>query len=228
MTPYPLHRSEKSTKILITLFLFFMTGSFSVAFLNMYDKVGRVPHGIAERYGPDSESDLTGSASGGIYDTSGTARTERPPALVAKVNTFSALLDLTHPHMFETPLVLLVLCHFLMRTRLANWAKVGTYVLSFAGVAGILATPWLVRYASIRCASLLPVSAVALGLAALVLIFVPLWDMWVRREGRRAAERNALKFSTRYEVGRFLDRLTPPPTMDSKAPGRAMMKERVK
>jgi hypothetical protein len=176
MTPYPLHRSETSTKVMITLFLLFMIGSFAVALLNVYDKVGRVPNGVVERYGPDDAhtAKMPVGETGGIYDES----TDQPP-VTAKANTFSALLDITHPHVFEMPLIILVLCHFLMRTRLTNWAKVATYVLSFGGVAGMLATPWLVRYISIKFAPVMIVSAAALGISALPLILVPLCDMWL-------------------------------------------------
>src|SRR5437773_10826964 len=114
MTPYPLQRSETSTKIMITLFLCFMIGSFSVAFLNVYDKVGRVQSGIAARYGPDTAD--TGAEpqtnSDGLY---GNATGESDKAVfVAKMNTFSALLDITHPHIFEIPLIILVFSHSLM------------------------------------------------------------------------------------------------------------------
>jgi len=147
MTPYPLQRSETSTKILISVFLLFMVASFGIAFLNMYDKVGRLPRGAADRYGPDQvqrEVMAPTSNTRGIYDAGSHRSSEATPVLAARINTFSALLDLTHPHMFETPIVLLVLCHFLMRTSLANWAKITTYLLSFGSVAGILTTPWLV------------------------------------------------------------------------------------
>ena len=177
MTPYPLHRSEKSTKVMITLFLIFMLVSFTVAFLNVYDKVGRVPNGVVLRYGPE-QTELNSTApsvsNDGIYG----GDTESAPAMVARINTFSALLDLTHPHIFELPIVMLVLCHFLMRTRLASWAKVLTYFFSFGGVASLLATPWLVRFVSIKLALLLWPSVFLLGIATIVNIVVPIWDMW--------------------------------------------------
>ncbi|MFP5263174.1 MAG: hypothetical protein ACLGJB_14835 [Blastocatellia bacterium] len=208
MTPYPLHRSETSTKILITFFMLFMVGSFTVALLNVYDKVGRVPNGVVERYGPDvadapAESAPAVTGAGGIYDeaAAGEGATEaaaEPPAMVARMNTYSALLDVTHPHIFEMPIIILVLCHFVMRTRLANWAKVLTYALSFGGVAGMLATPWLVRYVSVRFAPMMMAAAAALAISAVPLIFVPLWDMWMPARARRAAGRPRPKVSERY------------------------------
>ncbi len=207
MTPYPLHRSDTSTRILITLFLVFIAGSFTVALLNVYDKVGRVPNGVVERYGPDIAAEHTKGApavtkTGGIYDEPAVANdsaSERPAA-IGRVNTFSALLDVTHPHIFEMPLIILVLCHFLMRTGLASWAKVLAYGLSFGGVAGMLVTPWLVRYVSIRFAPVMLVSAVALALSALPLILVPLWEMWVRPWRQRAIEQRAARISAQYVV----------------------------
>jgi hypothetical protein len=209
MTPYPLHRSETSTKILITLFMLFMVGSFTVALLNVYDKVGRVPNGVVERYGPDAADAHTESApevtsAGGIYDAPAAASegpdesVSEPPAMVARMNTYSALLDITHPHIFEMPIIILVLCHFVMRTRLANWAKVLTYVLSFGGVAGMLAAPWLVRYVSTEFAPVMMVSAVALAISAIPLIFVPLWDMWMPARARRRVERHSSKVAEQY------------------------------
>lgn len=189
--------------------MLFMVGSFTVALLNVYDKVGRVPNGVVERYGPEAadaraESTPAVTSTGGIYDEP--AATDEganesagePPAMVARVNTYSALLDITHPHIFEMPIIILVLCHFVMRTRLANWAKVLTYALSFGGVAGMLATPWLVRYASVRFAPMMMAAAVALAISAIPLIFVPLWDMWMPAGAKRATERPRPKVSEQY------------------------------
>jgi hypothetical protein len=211
MTPYPLERSETGTKVLITLFMLFMVGSFAVALLNVYDKVGRIPNGVVERYGPEARSvppqagnpspppEVTAN-SGGIYDQAASptdeAASQAPPA-VARMNTYSALLDVTHPHIFEMPIIILVLCHFLMRTRLADWAKIATYASSFGGVAGLLATPWLVRYVSIGFAPLMTVAAIALAISAVPLIFVPLWDMWIPRR-RQVVSARAPHVSEQY------------------------------
>jgi hypothetical protein len=189
--------------------MLFMIGSFTVALLNVYDKVGRIPNGVAERYGPDIADAHTESApevtsTGGIYDEPAAMNEGanesigEQTAMVARVNTYSALLDITHPHIFEMPIIILVLCHFVMRTRLANWAKMLTYALSFGGVAGMLATPWLVRYVSVGFAPLMMASAVALAISAIPLIFVPLWDMWVPVKARPIAERQRPKVSKQY------------------------------
>ena len=106
MTPYPLHRSHRNTKILITLFLFSMIAAFAVAGLNIYDKVGRMKAGAAHRYGPERiEEPQPASAS---------AEAELPPEnaaggpsaepLTARMNTFGSLVDITHPHIFQIPI----------------------------------------------------------------------------------------------------------------------------
>src|SRR6266567_3730501 len=151
MTPIPLAYTDRNTRILITLFLLTMLVAIGVAELNVYDKVGRMRGGVVQRYGPD--------ATGG----SPTDATELPAendALIARMNTFSRLLDVTHAHVFELPLVLFVLAHFLMRSRVAEWFKLANYLGSSLGTIVFLAAPWTVRYISIHTAMLLYVGAV--------------------------------------------------------------------
>lgn len=172
MTPYPLHRSDRQTKILITMFLLTTLVAFMVAELNVYDKVGRVKNGVTARYGPEKPEPDSGSEPLPL---------ETEP-LVVRINTFSALLDITHPHVFEMPLMVLVLAHFLMRTRLSGWFKVSNYAVSFGGMMLFLASPWLVRYVTLKAAPILYVGAISLGASVLAMIVATAWDMW--RHGR--------------------------------------------
>ena len=207
MTPYPLSKSDPSTKVLITLFLATMLVSIAVAELNVYDKVKWTPDGVVQRYGPEPETqptadapppasgdDLpleTGSnAAGSPSDaTSDQPLSAEGDTLVARMNTFTLLVDVTHPHVFELPLVIFVLAHFLMRTRAATWFKLTSYVLGFGGIAAFLSTPWLVRYVSVRAAPLLLGGAVTVGVTSLVMILVSIVDMWMpyRRAGHEPA-----------------------------------------
>lgn len=171
MTPIPLAYTDRNTRILITLFLGTMLVAIGVAELNVYDKVGRLPGGIVQRYGPDlPHPDVTALPSEGDL-------------LVARMNTFSQLLDITHAHVFELPLVMFVLAHFLMRARVSEWFKLANYLASSVGVVTFLAAPWTVRYLSIHTAILLYAGAVAIGITAIAMIAVPIWDMW---RGRRS------------------------------------------
>ena len=175
MTPIPLAYTDRNTRVLITLFLLTMLAAITVAELNVYDKVGRLRSGVVERYGPDSSS--SGSPADAISLPS------ENDVLIARMNTFSQLLDVTHAHVFELPLVLFVLAHFLMRSRVAEWFKLTNYLGSFLGTILFLAAPWTVRYISVHAAILLHVGAIAIGITATIMIFVPVWDMW--RSGSR-------------------------------------------
>jgi hypothetical protein len=164
VTPFPLWRSDRNTKILISTFLASMLVAIGVAELNNYDKVWRARDGVVQRYGPEKEVDPDAPL--------------QPGDLVARMNTFSTLLDVTHPHVFEIPLVLFVLAHFLMRCRTPEWLKLGSYLASFLGALFFIASPWLVRYVSPRGAVFFHLGSALIGLSALVMIVVPLWEMW--------------------------------------------------
>ena len=177
MTPIPLAHIDRNTRILITLFLLTMLVAIGVAELNVYDKVGRLRGGVVQRYGPDASSpDIGISRPGSPADVA--ALPSESDALVARMNTFSQLLDVTHAHVFELPLVLFVLAHFLMRTRVTEWFKLANYVVSFFGTILFLAAPWTVRYISAHTAVLLYMGAIAIGISAIIMIVVPIADMW--------------------------------------------------
>ena len=175
MTPIPLAYTDRNTRLLITLFLLTMLVAIGVAELNVYDKVGRLRSGVVERYGPDSSSSRSPADAASLPSEN--------DALVARMNTFSQLLDVTHSHVFELPLVMFVLAHFLMRSRVAEWFKLANYLGSSLGTILFLAAPWTVRYISVHTAILLYVGAIAIGITATIMIFVPVWDMW--RSGSR-------------------------------------------
>jgi len=167
MTPIPLAYSDRNTRILITLFLLTMFAAIIVAGLNVYDKVGRIRGGVTERYGPDPAE---------AGDVSALPR--EGDVLVARMNTFSQLLDVTHAHVFELPLVMFVLAHFIMRCRVPERFKLANYIASSAGTVLFLGAPWLVRYVSVRLAPLLYFGAAVLGISSVIMIFVPIADMW--------------------------------------------------
>lgn len=178
MTPFPLARSDFGTKILITIFLLSMIAAFVVAELNVYDKVGRIKDGVALRYGPEApppnpDQPIDPANLPSENDIS-----------IARMNTFSLLLDITHPHIFEIPLIIFVIAHFLMRTRVSEKFKIANYLLSFIGVILFIGAPWAVRYISIKTASMLYLGAILMGVTVLVMIVVSLWDMWQPIERR--------------------------------------------
>ncbi len=179
MTPVPLWRTDRNTKILISSFLVTMLIAIGVAELNNYDKVWRARDGVVQRYGPETEADPDAPLA--------------PGDLMARMNTFSALLDVTHPHIFEIPLVLFVLAHFLMRARAPEWVKLSCYLTSSLGALAFIGSPWLVRYVSARGAAFFHLGSAMVGLSALVMIVVPLWDMWSPPPPRGRSRRSGVR-----------------------------------
>jgi hypothetical protein len=169
MTPFPLNKTDRNSKILITMFLLTMLVAIGIGELNNYDKVWRAKNGVALRYGPE--------------DAAQSDNLVESDTLVARMNTFSALLDVTHAHIFELPLVLFVLAHFLMRTRVAEWFKLANYLCSSVGVLVFLGSPWTVRFISTSTAILFNVGSAMIGVSSLLMIVVPLWDMWTGTNG---------------------------------------------
>jgi len=182
MTPIPLCKSDRNTKILITLFLSTLLMAVAVAELNVYDKVGRFKKGIAVRYGPEFDE-----SANAVDPTDALSLPLENDMLVSRMNTFSMLLDITHSHIFEIPLVMFVLAHFLMRSRVPEWFKLSNYVGSFGGVVIFLSAPWMVRYVSVKTAPLLYVGAVTMGVTALLMTVVPIWGMWAPVKARPVA-----------------------------------------
>lgn len=66
----------------------------------------------------------------------------------------------------------------------------------------MLSTPWLVRYLSVKFAPLLLVSALFLMIAAIMLIVVPIFDMWLpaRKKSDSISQSRKENKSTKKEV----------------------------
>jgi hypothetical protein len=92
--------------------------------------------------------------------------------------TVHELLDVTHPHLFEQTLIVFVLCHFFGLTRVRDRWKRAIYLLSFASVLLDVGTPWLIRFVSPGFAPLHLLGTGLLAAMFLVLIAVPLYEMW--------------------------------------------------
>lgn len=158
-----------------------MIAAFGVAELNVYDKVGKIKSGTAHRYGPENAKSRAANSSA-VEDlpmeNAPGAGLPNGEALSARMNTFGALLDITHPHVFEIPIVLFILAHFLMRTRAGEWFKLATYAAAFGGMASFIAAPWLVRYWSVSWTPSLYIGAGLMGVTVIIMVVVPLWEMW--------------------------------------------------
>ena len=73
-------------------------------------------------------------------------------------------------------LVFLVLAHLFASTSISGRAKTAILTLAFAGTAGDLMSPWLVRYGAAWCAWIALASWTAQDVGNLALIVVSGWE----------------------------------------------------
>jgi hypothetical protein len=92
--------------------------------------------------------------------------------------TFRELVEVTHFHSFIMGVVYLVLAHLFVATPVRTSVKQVVIVLAFAGLAGDLLAPWLVRYVSGGFAYLQVAAWLAQWTGFGAFVCIPLWEMW--------------------------------------------------
>ena len=97
---------------------------------------------------------------------------------MAFAKTFRELVEVTHFHSFIMGVVYLVLAHLFVATPVRPAMKQGLIVLAFAGLAGDLVAPWLVRYVAAGFAYLQVVAWLAEWIGFGAFVFVPMGEMW--------------------------------------------------
>ncbi|MEE2657722.1 MAG: hypothetical protein VX733_04400 [Candidatus Latescibacterota bacterium] len=88
------------------------------------------------------------------------------------------LVETTHFHLFISPLIFLTVGHlFLLSAWSRGWK---TFVIStcFLYIIFDIAKPWLIRYVSADFGFLAPVNSALFGGTMLLLIAVPLYELW--------------------------------------------------
>ena len=90
--------------------------------------------------------------------------------------SLSFLIDVTHPHLFTVPLVLMVLAHILQLCPYAQKLKNGIYLAAFTGFVLTFAGPWVVPVIP-SLAVLIPIGGTLLLLAGSLLCLLPLWGL---------------------------------------------------
>jgi len=91
------------------------------------------------------------------------------------------MLEELHFHVFIEAIVLLILTHLIIATSLKRNQKVIIILIAFGSAFTDLASPWLIKYVASGFASLQLASWVGMGASALVLIGIPLWEMWGKK-----------------------------------------------
>ncbi|HHI80349.1 MAG TPA: hypothetical protein ENK02_10250 [Planctomycetes bacterium] len=90
--------------------------------------------------------------------------------------SLSFLVDVTHPHLFTVPLVLMVLAHLLQLCAYRQRLKNTIYLSAFTGFVLTFAGPWIVPLAP-GLALLIPIGGTVLLLAGSLLCLLPLLSL---------------------------------------------------
>lgn len=163
---FSLRRAARPTKVMITAFLVMTAVSIAVGVINYRVRTGLTPAG--------AESWYRGNEAAGLY--------EKTPL---------ELLDATHPHLFGQTFLFFVLCHLFALAPVRPVVKTTIYVAAFASVLVDAASPWLIRYVSPAFGWLQLLGTAVMVTTFLVLVLVPLRELWftpVDRPEARAVE----------------------------------------
>lgn len=160
---FKLWRAPLHTRVLLTLFDVMIVIATAIGILMYRVRTGLTPAGTRAWY----------------LGNEGTAAAGQEMLFP---RSFGELLDVTHPHAFEQSFLFFILCHLFALTNVSSRVKIAVYVASFGSVAVDLATPYLIRYVSPAFAPLQIVNGIFMSVVLLVLIAVPLYEMWVYRE----------------------------------------------
>jgi hypothetical protein len=157
---FRLDRAPFNTRLLITCFYVVMILAVAVGILNYKVRTGLTPEGTAAWYRGNED------------------RPDAAEMLFPK--SVRELLDVTHPHLFEEGLIIFVLCHLFGLTRVHERKKRLVYLVAFSSMLLDTGVPWLTRFVSPEFASLHIASTALFGTMFLILIAVPLHEMWFR------------------------------------------------
>lgn len=164
---FSLRRAAAPTKVMITAFIVTVAVAIAVGVANYRVRTGLVPRGAAAWY-------------------RGNEATPAPGQAVLYEKTPLELLDATHPHLFGQAFLFFVLCHLFALAAVSPRLKMTVYVASFASVLVDAASPWLIRYVSPAFGWLQVAGTLVMVTSFLVLVVVPLKEMWLTPSEARA------------------------------------------
>ncbi len=98
----------------------------------------------------------------------------------AEPKSVGFLIDVTHPHLFTVPIVLLILCHLVQLTTVHEILKRSLYLTAFVSMFVSFLSPWLLRFAP-AMSIVAPISGIALLASGTLLSVIPLRELARRR-----------------------------------------------
>ena len=157
--PFLLKRAPWKLRLIYFGFLVLVAVGFATQLGIQIGRIGLTPRAIATYY--------RGSESGDV---------------MVFPKTTTQLLELTHAHAFTMAVVFLVLAHLFAATSIGGAVKAAVLVVAFAGTAGDLVSPWLVRFGAASFAWVALASWIAQGAGNLVLLGVSGWKCLIGEE----------------------------------------------
>lgn len=141
-----LSRLAVSTRVLLTLFVLSIDVGLWVGSLKYTQRAEFTPTGAARYWHGDPDAAAADGRNGdeilpGERTIEDRARGVPPPA-ERKSTRF--LVDVVHPHLFTVPIVLFILLHLLLLTRLSETMKIAFHVHAFVSFAATFGLPFLV------------------------------------------------------------------------------------
>lgn len=158
---FKLWRAPLPTRVLLTLFSLMIVGATAISILAYQIRTGLTVRGTTAWYR-------------GNENVPGATEMLFP-------RTLREMLDVTHPHAFEQTFLFFVLAHIFALTGVSDRIKIAVYSTAFGTVAIDLAVPYLIRFVSPAFSPIQPLNAMLMTAALLVLIAVPLYEMWFYR-----------------------------------------------
>lgn len=164
-----------SNKIFFTFFLSIITIAIGLGFLNYYERTGFSPQKTIRYYCGEEEEELGTPLSA-----------EENQAKVKEglffPKSYRELLEVTHTHIFSIPIVVFILSRILAMTHTREGLKITIYGVSFLGIILNLAAPWLIRYVCPHFVVTFTISNILLIMSFGAYIFIPLYEMWLRKD----------------------------------------------
>lgn len=158
---FKLWRAPLPTRVLLTLFSLMIVVATAISILAYQIRTGLTVQGTTAWY--RGNENVTGATE------------------MLFPRTLREMLDVTHPHAFEQSFLFFVLAHIFALTAASDRTKVAVYITAFGTVAIDLAIPYLIRFGSPAFSPVQPVNAFVMTAVLLVLIAVPLYEMWLYR-----------------------------------------------
>lgn len=161
---FKLRDSDRHIRMLYTLFLMLMLAGFLFSFFWAHSMTGLSPQGIADHY---RGSDAT----------------------FGEPMSFRELAEVTHFHLFTMPVVFMILVHVMYLTSASHALKVAVTWGGFGGVILDLLSPWLISYVSPIFVLTMLTGDTLMMMTFLVMMTVPLYEMWILRQPLMAGKR---------------------------------------